>query len=384
MKVLHVISGGDRGGAKTHLLTLLGRLKRDIPVRVVCFMAGEFYREAVAAGLDCALYPQRTRFDLRVVPRLVGLVRDEGYPLIHSHGGRANFVTAVAKRWLGVPCVTTVHSDPRLDWEGQFYKQLVYTALNQRALRAMDHYFAVSESFRAMLLERGFPPDRLYTVYNGIEFEEPVAMGDWRSWLRRHGVPLEPRVRLVGTVGRLHPVKGHDVFIRAAQKVLVATAREAPVRFMVAGDGPELGRLEGLARKLGIDDRVHFLGHVAEVNTFLAGLDVHVLPSYSESFPYVILEAARLKKVTASTAVGGVPDLIRPGETGYLFDPGDTEGLARAVVDALADPARREALGEAVYQRARSEYSAEAMARRHLELYQIILARHGAGGSERS
>lgn len=375
-----MISGGDRGGAKTHLLTLLGRLKRTIPVRVVCFVAGEFYEEAVASDLDCLLFPQRTRFDLRVVPRLAALVRDEGYPLVHSHGGRANFVTAVAKPWLRVPCVTTVHSDPRLDWEGQFYKQVVYTALNVRALRAMDYYFAVSESFRTMLLERGFPADRVFTVYNGIEFEPPPAAGDWANWLGRHGVPLEPGVRLVGTVGRLHPVKGHDVFLRAARRVLDATAGQAPVRFLVAGDGPERPRLEALARQLGIADRVHFLGHVSEVDPFLAGLDVNVLTSYSESFPYVILEAARLRKVTVSTAVGGVPDLIRPGETGYLYEPGDAEGLARAVVEALADPARRGALGQAVHERARTHFSAEAMARRHLELYDTILARERAGG----
>jgi len=373
--VLHVISGGDSGGAKTHLLTLLGRLRREVEVPVVCFMAGDFYREALASGLDCVLLRQRARFDLSVVPRFVRLVRSGGYQVVHAHGGRANFVTALAKPWLGVPLCTTVHSDYRLDWEGQPYKKFVFTTLNAAALRAMDYFLAVSGSFRDMLVSRGFPVERIFVIYNGVDFERQMPAGDWQALVAGRGVPLEPGGRLVGTVGRLHPVKGQDVFIRAARQVLDALGGEEPVRFLVAGDGPELPRLKALARGLGIADRVHFLGHLEDVDTFLAGLDVNVVSSYTESFPYVILEAARLRKVSVSTAVGGIPELIRHGETGFLFAPGDSAALAAALVEALRDRGRLDRLGEAVYRRAREHFSAEAMARRHLEIYETILAR---------
>ena len=373
IKVLHLISGGDTGGAKTHVLSLVQELQNRIGVSLVCFMEGDFSREARQAGLDIRVIPQKRRYDLGVVRELEGLIRQDGYTVLHCHGARANFVAAVLRRRIDIPALTTMHSDYKLDFQGSFYKNLVYTSLNARALRKFDYFVAVSDSFKEMLVDRGFSQARIFVTYNGIDFQVPVAPVDREGFFNQYGLNIPLEAKIVGIMGRLHPVKDHDLFIRAAQMVI----QERPdTHFIIAGDGEEKKRLLGLCKSLGLMDRIHFLGFVDNPDDFIGILDINTLTSRSESFPLVLLEGARQKKATVSSEVGGINRLILHGKTGLLFQAGNPGDFAKQILQLLQDPETARAMGENLYHHARENFSLERLGQEHVQIYRKVLVSH--------
>ncbi|HMM69324.1 MAG TPA: glycosyltransferase, partial [Gudongella oleilytica] len=160
MKILHLISGGDTGGAKTHIISLLKGLNKRIDARIICFIEDTFYEDVLAAGIPIKVFKQKSRSDMSVIRRLTEEINQEGYDIIHCHGARANFIAQFLKGRVKKPFMTTIHSDYKLDFKDNFYKRLVYTTLNTISLRRFDYFVAVSDSFREMLISRGFKRDR--------------------------------------------------------------------------------------------------------------------------------------------------------------------------------------------------------------------------------
>jgi len=366
MRVIHVISGGDTGGAKTHVLSLLQELNKHIEADLVCFLGGEFYEEAVASGIHCYLVEQRRRWDLGVLSELRKLLRERQYDVWHAHGARANFITALLKPWLSIPAITTMHSDYRLDFEGNWYKYHVYTTLNALALRFFDKYVAVSDSFKDMLVSRGFNEEDIGVVYNGIDFQRPLDLPDRREALERYGLGQLASRKLVGIVTRFDPVKGVDVFLEGARHV--AEQRD-DVHFLIVGDGPDRPNVTAAIDRAGLNHRVHLLGYVEGPDALINAFDINTLTSHSESFPYALLEGAHLKRPTVASRVGGIPRLILHGETGLLFEAGDANEFARQLLELLDNPKAAEELGRNLYNHASRTYSVASMAARQLEIY---------------
>ncbi|MEA4961867.1 glycosyltransferase [Lutispora sp.] len=369
-KVLHLISGGDVGGAKTHVLTLVKELQKNLTVKIVCFMEGPFAQEARDMGIDIIVLPQQRRYDLKVIDTLVKLIKDEGFTLIHSHGARANFITRFIKNKLPIPCVTTIHSDFMLDFKGNLYKHIIYTNLNVFALKKFDYFIAVSESFKQMLIGRGFPADKIFTVYNGMDFDEDISYKSREKFLEERGLISLKDKKLIGILARLHPVKGHEIFIKAAADILASNKN---IHFLITGESTEMPALDDLIKQLGIEDNVHFIGFGDAPYDILNAIDINVLTSYSESFPYALLEGARLEKPTISSAVGGIPMLIEDGENGYLFKAGDSNELSRKLSLMIEDEARSKAMGKALYKKADKNYSLKNLALNHINIYDIML-----------
>ncbi|MDR2939292.1 MAG: polysaccharide pyruvyl transferase CsaB [Clostridiales bacterium] len=371
MKALHIISGGDKGGAKTHVFALLTSLIEEIDIMVVCFMEGVFYQEIQNMPIPSMLIKQKFRYDLTVIGKLVKLIRKERYNIIHTHGARANFIAAFLKLFIKTPIITTVHSDYRMDFTQNLYKKLLFTELNAVSLRFMDYYIGVSQNFKDMLVSRRFPEEKIYAVYNAIDFNQKVDYCTKEEFLGRFGLrEYASGKTIVGIIGRFDKVKGHDVFIKACAEVLKSNKN---VLFLLAGEGDEQNNLELLAKKLGVEKYIKFLGFVSDIYSFINTIDINVLSSYSESFPYVLLEGALLKKATVSTAIGGVPDLIKEGETGLLAPPADPARLGAQILKMVGDGALRKVLGGNLYVYAKNNFSKEGLKSRHLEIYNDVL-----------
>lgn len=369
MKVLHIISGGDSGGAKTHVFALMDRLVQKIDVKIVCFTDGVFYQELEGRNVNYELLQQKSRFDMSVVSKLSNMIKTEGYDIVHSHGARANFIARALKRKIHIPVVTTVHSDYLLDFDS-LYKKIFYTYLNIAALRKMDYYIGVSSSFKDMLISRKFRPNSIFTVYNGMDYDREISFDDKETFAKRIGIEYSENEIYVGIVGRHEYVKGHDVFIRGAKEVLDKCSN---VKFLIAGDGENRGNLKNLARELGIEDKIIFAGFINDIYSFINFIDINVLSSRSESFPYVLLEGALMKKPTVSSAVGGIPDLIKDGETGLLFESENHSQLAGCILELISDREKRESFGMALYKRATENFSNESLAQTHVDIYNAIL-----------
>ena len=366
MKVIHLISGGDTGGAKTHVYSLLKYLNQIIDVQLVCFRGGDFADGAAALGIPTVVLGGNFFSNLRAVKKLV---RDGEYDLVHCHGALANVTGALLRRSLHVPVISTVHSDYRLDYLGRPFARAVYGTLNTWALHRLDYRVCVSDPIRQRLIDRDFEPNRLFSIYNGLDFSHVVPKTDRAAYFAQFGYTVGEDDIIVGIAARLDPVKDIATLIRA-----VALAQKAcpQLRLAIAGEGMERKKLGALAAELGIADSVFFLGWVDDLDSFYGALDINALSSLSETFPYALTEGARAHLATVASNVGGVPVIIEHGVTGLLFEPGDVRLFGAYLARCALDADYRHTLGEALYQRGKADFSEEDTGLRQLEIYNSI------------
>lgn len=369
MKVIHLIGGGDEGGAKSHVQQLIKELGQFIDVTLISYRKGKFHDDAVDMGIDARVISTGNVFsDLR---KTLNLIRDGKYDIIHAHGAKANMMSSIINRFTGIPVVTTVHSDYHLDYMHSFLKRYTFGVINMIALRKIDYHISVSSSLLSMLKSQGFNPQHLYSVNNGIAFDNDIPPCSRKEFFTRFNVPFPEDCILVGIMARLHPVKDHDTFLRAAAEVAKVNPE---ARFLIAGPGEELmPGLKQLANKLGIASKVFFTGNVENPYDFFQIIDINVLSSVSEGFPYVVLEGARFSKPFISTRVGGLGDLVQSGFNGYLVEPKDWKALGEHISELSLDKSKREIMGKRLHDKAEELFSLKAMCKSQLNIYNTIL-----------
>nr|WP_317324418.1 polysaccharide pyruvyl transferase CsaB [uncultured Flavonifractor sp.] len=378
MKVMHLISGGDSGGAKTHVHMLLQNLSRTIDVTMVCFMEGPFAQEARELGIHTVVLPGRNL--LKVRNTLKKMIVEGGYQILHCHGARGNLMGAMLRKATGLPVVTTVHSDYRLDYLGRPFSRLTYGTINTISLRRLDYRIGVSDAMTNLLISRGFAPDKLFTIYNGIDFTPRTPALDREAYWKSVGLKADQDSVVVGIAARLNPVKDIATLIRG----FALAHKECPyLRLLIAGDGEQMELLKGLARELGVEEQVCFAGWITDTDSFYNALDINTLTSLSETFPYSLTEGARAGLPTVASRVGGVPYLIEHGIHGFLFEAGDAETLSRHLVTLAKDPDLRRHMGQRLYQRAKEDYSLESTLQRQLTIYESILRRQNRQAGRR-
>lgn len=380
MKVIHLISGGDTGGAKTHVHTLLRSLSKSIEVTLVCFTDGPFAREAQEFGIRTVIFSGKNTF--RIYYRLKKFIQEEGFELIHCHGARGNMMGAFLRRSTGLPTLTTVHSDYRLDYLGRPLARLTFGVINAVAVRRLDYRIGVSDAMTDLLISRGFDPNRLFTIYNGLDFTPRIPTLSREAYLKSLRLNWPRDSVIVGITARLNPVKDIPTLIRG---FALARKRCPRLKLLIAGEGGEMDRLKALTAELGVTGEVCFAGWVTDTDSFYNAIDINSLTSLSETFSYSLTEGARFRLPTVASRVGGVPYLIDHGIHGLLFEAGDYETLAAHLSALAADPELRNHLGERLYQRAKTDYSLESTLERQLDIYQSVLRRgarptHGRDG----
>lgn len=370
MKIMHLISGGDVGGAKTHVLTLLQGLSRTEQVRLVCFMDGPFAQEAREMGIDTLVLSSGNL--LAVVKTLANMIRREEFQVIHCHGSRANLMGTLLRSRVSVPMVTTVHSDYRLDYLGRPLHRLTYGTINTICVRRIPYHIGVSDAMADLLISRGFDPQTMFAIYNGVDFTPITPKLDRSAYLKSIGMEAEPEDVVFGIAARLSAVKDVATLIRGFGE---ASRRTGHIRLVIAGDGEQRQELEALAAQCCPAGTCVFAGWVEDTDSFYNALDVNTLTSLSETFPYALTEGARMHCATIASRVGGVPLLIEDGVCGLLFEAQDTHKLAEHIALLAADKDLRLRLGAALYQKASTEFSIDATVERQKEIYRIILRR---------
>lgn len=302
MKLIHMISGGDVGGAKTHVLSLLAGLNRTEDVHLICFTEGPFAAEARRLGIPTTVIEGGNL--LRIRRRILAMIRHDGYQIIHCHGARANMMGAMLQKRAGIPVISTIHSDYRLDYLGRPLAALTYGNVNRLALRRFDAWIGVSDGMRQLLISRGFDPQRVFPLYNGVDFSEALHPVDRETYLKRIGLAVEPDSVVCGIAARISPVKDMTTLVRA----FAAAVRQQPrLRLAIAGDGEQAAEIQALAKELCPAGTVCFAGWVEDINSFYHALDINLLTSLSETFPYALTEGARMRCATIASNVGGVP-----------------------------------------------------------------------------
>lgn len=374
MKVLHIISGYDFGGAKTHVTSLIQKLKDEIDIKIVCFAKGEHYKEMKEKNLPVVLVEQSSRYDVRVIPKLIKIIKEENIDIVHCHGSRANWFTFLIKPFIKVPIITTVHSDYREDFKGgNLYRLCVYTILNSIALRFFDYYIGISEDFKNMLIKRGFKSNKIFSIYHGIDFDNIQQINSREYFSKKYGLEKHNDKKWVGIAARLEEVKGIDVFIKGAKKVL---EKDKNVHFIIAGRGLLEKELKEMCIKLEIENDISFLGHINDMNDFFDSIYINCITSYSESLTYVLPEGGRMKKPSIASNVGGIPYIIKDDVTGLLFESGDYKSFAKKVLYLLNNEDKAKILGDNLYEHIKKNFSMQKMISDHIDIYTTIIEKN--------
>jgi glycosyltransferase involved in cell wall biosynthesis len=236
--------------------------------------------------------------------------------------------------------------------------------LDVLVLRNFSKVVAVSNDVAKRLRAGGVHEQRVIVIPNGVEVCTNNGNDDRKA---SHGFSAGGVV--VGAVGRLVPEKGFQYLLQCAPEVL---ARFPEAKFLLVGDGPLRTDLENLARKLGISSRVIFTGEREDMRALYDRMDIFVLPSLNEGMPMSVLEAMAAMKPVIGTAVGGVPTVVIPEQTGLLVKPADPAALVDAISRLIGDSKLRGSLAEKAQRLVIERYSSREMASKYCSLYHEI------------
>lgn len=365
MNVLHLISSGGYYGAENVVVSLAQSLERKNCRSVIGVFHSErqrneeLIRQAERRGLAVLRLNCRGRWDGQTVRRIREKIGSLEIDLVHTHGYKPDIYGFLGTRNLGRPLVATCHL-----WTHDTAAVRMYEFVDAMFLRKFDAVVAVSETIAERLLRAGIRPAKVRVIDNGIDLVSFSRTSGTREEETRRGSSL-----VVGTVGRLVPQKGLEYFLCAAREVL---ADFPNVIFRVFGGGLDREKLEQRARALGIQEKVVFAGHCADMPGAYASMDVFVLASVDEGMPMAVLEALASRRAVVATSVGAVPRIVLPGETGLLVPPKDVPALKNAILKLLNDPALRTRLGNAGEALIQRNHSRDRMARNYLQLYEQL------------
>ncbi len=370
MKIFHMISGGDVGGAKTHVLSLLAGLHEVETVHMVCFTEGPFAQEARELDIPTTVIQDNNL--PRVKNRILSMLRTEGYEIVHCHGARANLMGLLLRGKTDIPIISTVHSDYRLDYMGRPLAALTYGNINKLALPRFDGWVSVSHHMSKLLASRGFNPQHIYTLYNGVDFDRERSVISREAYFKKIGLDVREDSVVFGIAARINPVKDMTTLVRAFSETV---AQIPSLRLIIAGEGEQEAEIRRLARDLCPEGTVCFAGWEKDIDSFYHAIDVNLLTSLSEGFPYALPEGARMHCATISSNVGGVPYLIDHGKNGLLFQPGDVETLRDHMLFFAENKEERKAMGHALYEKTRTHFSLSVMIQKQRDIYASILRR---------
>jgi glycosyltransferase involved in cell wall biosynthesis len=367
MRVLHVQKAKGIGGSERHLLSLLPALAAaGVDVRMcvaAAGRAGDFTERLRELGVPFAVLRAGPHVNPLLVTELRREIRGFRPDLVHTHLIHADLHGQLAARLAGVVGVSSVHGTHG------FYRREPYRTAARIAGRSARLTIAISEHVRRFIEDLRLSREGAVRVIPyGIDASGWVASDSERASARA-ALGLDACDIAVGVASRLVPHKGHSFLLRGYAQ---ASRRAPRLRLLVAGDGPLRADLEREARGL---ERVHFLGFVPDIRSFLHACDVLAFPTqpeFGEGFGLAALEAMAASCPVVATAVASVPEVVSAEETGILVDPGSVEELAAALVRLGEDATLRRAMGKRGHERACTRFTLEAMVERTIAAYEEV------------
>ncbi|NIA15128.1 MAG: glycosyltransferase [Nitrospiraceae bacterium] len=377
-RVAHVITRLCKGGAQKntfHTVRLANRERFDVDLISGPTKGREGSIEPAVrdAGIEIVRVPYLVRrvaplHDYLAMRQLTALFVRNRYDIVHTHTSKAGFLGRLAAVHAKTPII--VHTPHGNIFHGYFPKYVTraFVWMERHAARRTDRIIELTPGgIEEHLAEWIGRREQYVTIFSGIDLSPYDAAIARRNETRR-ALGVADNQLLVGGVGRLEPVKGFRYLVSAARLVLESVPN---ARFIVAGTGALAKVLRAEAADL--DDRFRFLGLRDDVPDLMAAMDVFVLPSLNEGMGRVLLEAGAAATPAVATSVGGVPDIIRAGETGILVPPREPEALANAVCILARDPGARQAMGQAARGAVAPAYGLDHMVARIEALYEALI-----------
>ncbi len=366
--ICHVIHALGVGGAEV----LVDVMVRRMDDRYRCVVAvldevGEIGERLLADGFVVEHLHRQAGIDRGCARRLDAFAKREGADILHAHQYTPFFQAMLSRGLLGSrPVLFTEHGRHFPDLPSR--KRAI---VNRLMLRRRDRLVGVGGAVRQALIDNeGLPSGRVEVVYNGVDLQALAAAApDARPRIRAE-FGFSDTDSVVVQVARLHELKDHQTALRAIQE---AVRQQPTVRLLIVGEGDQRATIEASIRKLKLEQHVRLAGNRADVADLLAAADVFLMSSISEGIPLTIIEAMAAGLPVVSTAVGGIPEMIRHAENGFLANSGDSSGLASSLVLLQQNPTLRNTVAVAGREQAMQSFSQQGMLDGYRNIYEEML-----------
>lgn len=372
IRILHILGSSlVRGGTETNTISLVNYMRGDF-LNVLCFLSerGPVGEDLEQAGFAVYYLPLSNVLSLPIVAlRLYRLLRANHFDILHLYGLKANFLGRIVGRLSGH---NRILGGLRNKYPSQINKSWILW-LDRLTFGCSLGYVSNSKAAVDFLVSHGYDSRKFWVIHNGIDTNVLNKHSEKETIKQEYELP--PDVPIITCVANLRPSKGHEYLIRALYEL---KSEGLGFRALLVGDGPLHGELERLVQKLELEKQVLFLGFKdrEDIPEILAITDFLVLSSLWEGLPTAIIEAMAAGCPVVATAVGGSPELIIEGQTGFLVRPRDSRALAQKMRLLLEDPKLCKNMGKAGAERAKEYFSLERMVREYESLYKRFMSKN--------
>jgi len=362
MKTLHINTERTWRGGEQQTLYLLRSLKeRRIKSHLACQPGSPMEKKALEAGVEVFPIAMRGEVDLPASLRIRKLITRHGYDIVHSHTSHAHTLAFFASLGCGTCRLVT----RRVDFSIFRNRFLPINGIKYRFMA--DYYIAISHQIKRVMVKDGIAADRIFVVHSGIDPQRFArAAGDHLT----EEFNLRPDERVVINVAHLAGHKGQKYLVGAIPHVLAAIPN---VRFFIIGKGELMSELQALSVSLGIGHALTFTGFRNNVGAFYKIADLFVMSSVQEGLGTAILDALALGIPVVAANSGGIPEIIRDGQTGRLVEAANPQALAKGIIEMLTNVEQAGAMARRGQADVKAKFSIDAMVESNLAVYNRLL-----------
>ena len=362
LKVLHTNAGQSWSGIEQRIFTIAKLLNsKDMKISLAISPRSPLVRKARENNLEVFPLNIRNKGDLKAVLKLKDILSRNHFSILHAHRSTDHWLAVETTKFFHLPVkiVRTRHSF--IPISNNFFNRLLYKKWTKKIV-------TVAKIIKDDLMENnGIQPSKIVAIHSSLMLER--FNFSTKGEKTRAGLKIKEGTLLVGMVGKLSKHKDYPNFLRAGK---IIQAEIPAAQFLIVGEGPEEEKLKDLSKDLGIESSVSFLGYREDIPEILAALDVFVLSSELEGSPAVIKEAMALRKPVVATGVGGIPEIVEDGVTGFLVPSHNSELLAKGVLDIWRNREKGEMMGQKGKKMIDKRFTPERLASQTENLYRSM------------
>lgn len=370
--VAHIRDSGGIFGAERVILTIGKNIDNRFKVILICLRSPDgksdiLKKKAEEIGVKVISVDVKNKIDLSSIMHIRDILINYQVKILHSHDFKANLYGLMASKNLRIKRILTAGGTTRDSMVKKLYVYMDETF----TYRFYDYIVAVSRDIYNKLLNKHFKQVKVVIVENGID--ESLYDYDTDRTNINNPFPIDNTNKVFAVIGRLFPDKAHRYFIEAFSDIKKAYPTSVA---LIIGEGPSEEEIRKQIVDLKLEDSVFLCGVREDMMYVYRNTDYLVLPSLTEGLPYVLLEAMLFKVPVLATDVGGIPNIIINGVTGYLIPPGDVQSLKNGMEKMLNDPEKIRDMSEEGYKLVMEKYSARRMAEDYRRLYDSMINGH--------
>jgi len=360
--VCHIITGDLWAGAESQAFSLVKRLSGEKHIKIVAivFNNGVLADKLQHHNIKTYIIDEKINTAIKITLQLWKILKQENFDLIHTHGYKETFLAGIAAKFNGVNQIVRTHHGKGII--GTDFKHYWIEKINNFLFS--DKLIAVSKDLKGFLVNKKMGRNSIEVIYNGVSTDD--VKPEKSSLHVKKELRIPDDAMILGTMGRMVSVKGHQYFLEGAKKVISANS---DIYFIIAGDGPLMQKNMDWVQREGLTNNIKLIGFRDDPYDILNSFDIFVLTSLHEGIPMVLLEAMYIEKPVIATGVGGIPEIISDGENGILIPSMDPKALADACMELIVNDALRKKLTDNCKNIVMERYTTDTVAEKVVQLY---------------